>query len=100
MLRVGRFSLESRFWWERFGKTLALLSRTGAGIFVEEQTESYVLVLIMQWPLHISATSERYIQTHTHVMYVYIYDTEHFDMTERRDSSGCYWFIKRRFAAA
>ena len=37
LLRVGRFSLESRFW-ERFGKTLPLLSRTGAGIFVQEPT--------------------------------------------------------------
>ena len=37
MLRVGRFSLESRFW-ERFGKTLPLLSRIGAGMFVQEPT--------------------------------------------------------------
>jgi hypothetical protein len=72
MLRVGRFSLESRFWWERFGKTLALLSRTGAGIFVEEQTESYVLVLIMQWPAttYFGHFRTLYPKTHTHVMYV------------------------------
>jgi len=101
MLRVGRFSLESRFW-ERFVKTHFLVELVRAYLFRNRQFESHVLVLIMQWPLHVPATSEHCVHTHTRarVMYVYIDDTEHCDLTERRDCSGCYWFIKRRFAAA
>lgn len=69
MLRVGRFNLESRFW-ERFVKTHFLVELVRAYLFRNRQFEIHVLVLIMQWPQHVSATSERY--THARALYTCI----------------------------